>query len=217
MLLAGPALALGMGLHSTLDYTNTFGIQLFAPFDRERRACEWVFFIDAVVLLLSALALVGILATGGGWSIPALYALSLTLYWALKGALRARAGRLAPPGTLSLLPSALLPWTFLGVARPEGAEAVTLFRLDVREGKRSHEEQIPILDADYAELLAEVAEFQAMRALSPPYHLVSAEPEGERTRLRCRDLRTRNFQTSFGELELVLDAAGRVQERVFHV
>ena len=56
-----------------------------------------------------------------------------------------------------------------------------------------------------------------LRALSPAYHLVSAEPEGERTRLRCRDLRTRNFQTSFGELELVLDAQGQLQERVFHV
>jgi len=57
--LAGPALALGMVIHSTLDYTNTFGIQLFAPFSRQRRACEWVFFIDATVLLLSALALCG--------------------------------------------------------------------------------------------------------------------------------------------------------------
>ena len=66
--LAGPALALGMGLHSTLDYTNTFGIQLFAPFSRQRRACEWVFFIDAVVLLLSALALAGIVAAAhSGW------------------------------------------------------------------------------------------------------------------------------------------------------
>ena len=42
-------------------------------------------------------------------------------------------------------------------------------------------------------------------------------PADDGTRLVCRDLRTRNFATRFGQLDLRLDAAGAVRDRVFHV
>ncbi len=47
---AALALALGMAFHSLLDWTNTYGITLLAPFTRRRFCREWVFFIDGVVL-----------------------------------------------------------------------------------------------------------------------------------------------------------------------
>ncbi|MGE0711782.1 MAG: metal-dependent hydrolase [Planctomycetota bacterium] len=222
--LAGPALALGMALHSTLDFTNTFGITLLAPFSRRRLATEWVFFIDAVVVVLGVLALLGIAwhqrATGHlGCGVQAAYAAALAGYWGLKAWLRRRAGELAPAGTLSLLPSALVPWWFLGVAR-EGSEA-RLFRLDARDGRLSGEERVPVLDEELLDeeyaAVAELRAFQTMRALSPAYHVVEARREAEGTRLRCRDLRTRNFATRFGELEVMIDARGAAHEVAFHV
>jgi membrane-bound metal-dependent hydrolase YbcI (DUF457 family) len=217
---AGLGLAFGMALHSTLDYTNTYGITLWAPFSNERRSTEWVFFIDAVVITLGVVALMALgwrqHTTGSfGWQAQAAYAGLLSVYWAFKAWLRTRAGWLAPEGTLSLLPSALVPWWFLGAAR-EG-DQIRVFRLDARSGACSHEERISILDDDYREALDTVREYHVMQTLSPAYHVVEAAPVEEGTRLRCRDLRTRNFGTSFGELELLLDAQGAVKEVEFHV
>lgn len=217
---AGLALFLGMALHATLDASNTYGITLWAPISAKRTASEWVFFIDAVVIALTALACAGVAlhhdVTGSlGWSVQAGYAASLLGYWGLKGWLRARAGRLAPPDTVSLLPSALVPWAFWGVART--GERARLFRLDARDGSLAHEERVALLDADFEGALAHVREFQVMRALSPAYHVVACTLVAEGERLLCRDLRTRNFSTRFGELELTLTPAREVQELVFHV
>jgi hypothetical protein len=52
-----------------------------------------------------------------------------------------------------------------------------------------------------------------MRELSPAYHVVSADG----TDLVCRDLRTRNFGTRFGELHLRMDGAGGPRVVAFHV
>ena len=56
-----------------------------------------------------------------------------------------------------------------------------------------------------------------MRGLSPAYHVTRVEADPGGTRLTCRDLRTRNFNTRFGEIELTLDAGGSVREMEFHV
>jgi membrane-bound metal-dependent hydrolase YbcI (DUF457 family) len=217
--LAPVALTLGMVSHSLLDVTNTYGITLLAPFSRRRFCTEWVFFIDAVVVAatIPTLLYVGwqLQASGRpGWVLPGVYASLLAAYWLVKIVLRGRAGRLAPEGTLALLPSALCPWHFLGCAR-EGSE-VRLFRIDARNGNRAKEERCAILDEAWLEKIRDVPEFRVMRELSPAYHVVEATKTPDGVKLACRDLRTRNFRTRFGELDLVLDPEGTVREKVFH-
>jgi hypothetical protein len=56
-----------------------------------------------------------------------------------------------------------------------------------------------------------------MRSLSPVYHLISAVPQEDGTRLTCRDLRVRNFGGRFGELTVVIDLDGKVLGRRFNV
>jgi membrane-bound metal-dependent hydrolase YbcI (DUF457 family) len=93
----GGGLFAGLAGHSLLDLCNTFGVALFAPFSRRRFCLEWVFFIDAVVLAATALALVLI---GPGWfrdgEVQGYYAAGffcfLMAYVLAKGALRNRAG-----------------------------------------------------------------------------------------------------------------------------
>lgn len=214
------AFALGMAFHTTLDWTNTYGITLFAPFTRKRFCREWVFFIDSVVLVACGVALTAIGLSMSRGEAPSMlpaaaFSVSMLLYWILKVFLRRRAMAASPQGTLSLLPSALIPWEYLGCAR-QGEEIVT-FCVSALSGARYGEETYPILDADHASVLDGLAEVQAMRALSPAYHLVEAKPGAQGTSLVCRDLRTRNFGAKFGQLNVEVDAGGKVQGLVFHV
>lgn len=227
--LAGAALwhlplvcAAGAALHSLLDASNTYGVTLLWPLSRRRYAMEWVFFIDSGALALTAAAL----AVAGPRlaraepvpaALPLAYAGACLLYWAWRARLRRRAASLAPPGTLALIPSALWPRRFHGVARESPGRVLT-FTLDlagagVIHDRRGHE----VLDAEFEPALLTLSEFRAMRALSPAYHVTAAHPEpGDRTWVECRDLRTRNFGGDFGRLEVRVAPAGP-EEVVFHV
>lgn len=215
----GGALACGMALHALTDWTNTFGIMLLAPFSRRRLCTEWVFFIDSVVLAtcVATLALLALEKNGPrGVELQAGCAALLAAYWAAKALLRRRAARLAPPGTHSLLPSALVPWEFLGCARDAGPTART-FKLNALTGAVRDAREHELLDERFAAALAGVPDFAVMRGLSPGYHVVAAEPAaGGGTTLRCRDLRTRNFATTFGALDVELDAQGAVRHVELH-
>lgn len=196
------ALVAGMALHVLLDWTNTYGIALWAPFTRRRSCGEWVFFVDAFVLMLSAAATATVALT---WPAPpwpaAVYGALLAAYVGLKGWLRRRALRRCPPGTLALLPSALSPWRWFGCRR-EG-DRVHLFRVD---GRVREERTVRVLPEDG---VRDVPEFRIMRALSPAYHVV--EREGDR--VLCRDLRTRHFGARFGTLHVRLAPDGPQVER----
>ncbi len=217
---AAPGLALGMLFHSALDYTNTYGITLFAPFSRRRFCTEWVFFIDAVVIAASLAALLGIWQHQQrhgelGYGVQLVYGAAMLSYWGGKVALRRRGLQLSPPETLSLLPSALVPWHFFGCARQ--GESVVLFRVDLWRRRMREEGRVAILDARYETALAGVPEFTTMRRLSPAYHVVEEQASPDGTKLVCRDLRTRNFGTRFGQLDLLIDARSVVRQLVFHV
>ena len=69
----------------------------------------------------------------------------------------------------------------------------------------------------HARAVEQLPEFRAMRGLSPAYHVVARESDGSTIQLRCRDLRTRNFATTFGDLEVLLGEDGTVVDRTFHV
>ncbi len=143
------------------------------------------------------------------------YGVVMIAYWLSKIGLRRRCLRRCPDDTLSLLPSALVPWHYLGCAR-EGT-SVKVFGVNGFSGEISDEETIAVLDAEHTHVLEDLPEYRAMRELSPAYHLVSRETNGEGTKLVCRDLRTRNFKTRFGQLDLELTPAGTVENLVFHV
>lgn len=213
-------LACGMTLHSLLDYSNTLGIALFSPFRARRYCLEWVFFLDAVVIGASVLTLGYLLppllaGRAIGWSVPVSYFVAMFGYWLLKGVLRHAAGRLAPSDTVALLPSALILWRFLG-CRQSGDKA-TLFRLNLLTGQRTEDAEYTIHDTRYQSVLEQVPEFQLMRGLSPAYHLVNVETQPDGVRLLCRDLRTRNFGTTYGDLEIDVNTGGILQGVRFHV
>lgn len=191
----------GAMLHSLLDWTNTYGVKLFAPFDRSRRYLEWVFFIDAVVITLTAGTLSAHawqFATAGRTSaaLGAAWLLATASYFAVKAVLRRRAQR-ALSDAVSLVPSALWPWRFYGlVVDGERATTCTVDALSgaVTDRQEHHVGSLSGIDA--------LAEYDVMRELSVGF-LPAAADDGV---IVCRDLRTRNFGTNFGRL--TVDVSG---------
>lgn len=128
--------------------------------------------------------------------------------------LRRHASTLCPEGTGSLIPSALLPWRFFGYARRDGLGR--LFQLDALSGRIERESVHEILDSRVARHLEGCVEFQLMRELSPAYHVTHVSEEDGQLRIRCQDLRTRNFGGTFGSLELTFRSTGALESKVFH-
>ncbi len=218
-LLLGVGLFVGLTIHTLLDFCNTLGVTLLAPFSHKRFCLEWVFFIDVIVLWLT-FAATGITL----WlfyrhgDVPAYYAGiflgTLAIYVVAKGVLRRRAAAAAPEA-ITLMPSALWPWRFFGLV--ESGNCIRHFQINAITGRREALANSEILDDAYAGLLAEVPEFMLMRELSPAYHVVSTNKTDAGEVVACRDLRTRNFKTTFGDLEILLDANKRVIRTTFHV
>jgi membrane-bound metal-dependent hydrolase YbcI (DUF457 family) len=218
-LMVGGGLFGGLMVHTLLDFTNTLGVTLVAPFSRKRFCLEWIFFIDATVLSLTAMACgVSIWTFVRSGEVPGGYAVRffavLIAYAGAKAVLRRRAG-LSAPEAISLIPSALYPWRFLGVV--DGGTRVQLLRVNALTGARSTLAEQETFDAAYSTLLSKIPEFRLMRELSPAYHVVDARKTDAGDRILCRDLRIRNFGTRFGELELLIDADERVKCVRFHV
>jgi membrane-bound metal-dependent hydrolase YbcI (DUF457 family) len=189
------AFAAGMALHVVLDWTNTYGITLWAPFSRRRSSADAVFFIDATVVALSVAASALTAWLWAGW-IAAAYAVLLAAYVAWKFALRRRAVRLCGAEPESLLPSALVPWRWFGCRRAGGA--VKLFTVN---GTVAENRVVRILDDTE---VRDVPEFRIMRGLSPLFHATEREDDT----ITCRDLRTRNFGARFGTVTVRLEPDG---------
>ena len=218
-LLLGLGLFVGLAIHVLLDFSNTLGVTLLAPFSRRRFCLAWVFFIDAFVALLTFTA-----ATFTIWlfyqngEVPFGYAAiffgAMVVYFGAKGFMRRRATAIASDA-ITLMPSALWPWRFFGVT--ETGSCIRIVEINAITGRHEILADHEILDATYAGLLAEVPEFILMRELSPAYHVVSAKKTDAGDIIACRDLRTRNFKTAFGDLEVLLDANKHVLRTTFHV
>lgn len=215
----GFGLFAGLAVHTLLDLSNTLGVKAFVPFLKRRFCLEWVFFIDGITLTLTFLATAFIIwryLRGGDAPVcvTVIFVGILTVYFGAKGLLRARAETLVPQA-ISLIPSALMPWRFFGVI--ESGDHVDFIQVNALMGNRESIARQAVIDRDYAGLLVNVPAFRLMRELSPAYHVVSTSRTDAGEIVLCRDLRTRNFGTSFGDLEVQLDANRKIVRTKFHV
>lgn len=218
-LMLGFGLFVGLAIHMLLDFSNTLGVTLVAPFSRKRFCLEWVFFIDAFVLLLTftvAAYTLWLLYRDGDVPVAnaGIFFGAMAVYFGAKGMLRRHAGTLAPEA-ITLMPSALWPWRFFGVVKT--GNCIRHFWINAITERCESLANYEVLDATHAELLADVPEFRLMRELLPAYHVVSAKRTDAGEIISCSDLRTRNFQTTFGDLDVLLDTNKRVIGTTFHV
>ncbi len=219
----GFALAIGLfaGLasHTALDMLNTFGVAWLYPFSRRRLCLGWVFFIDAVVLaalLATLLAVLPFWFQSGQAPFASMVAFTCFLmgYILLKGWLKNRAAGIRPEAR-SLVPSAFVPWRYIGT-RMEKDDLVVL-HINAVTASTVPVASVHLLDRRYATIVGTLPDYHTMRELSPEYHVIGAFPEAGATRVLCRDMRTRNFGTRFGDLEVWLDANEQITRSRFHV
>jgi membrane-bound metal-dependent hydrolase YbcI (DUF457 family) len=217
---AGGGLCLGAALHAFLDLTNTYGVRALAPFSARRFCWEWLFFIDSVVILLTVPAAIFAAMTLGtlnpiGQQVAYGYAGCLLAYLAARGVLRRIARMRCPKNVVSMIPSALWPWEYFVCSRD--GDMARIAKLNALTGRQPQIAAHPIYDSQIRSKLESIPEFQAMSALSPAYHVVEFEPTPETTRIRCRDLRIVNFNTSFGMLDIVLGSDSKPISIQLHV
>ncbi len=213
-------LSAGMCLHSLTDVSNTFGIKILAPFSNKRYCLEWVFFIDSIVLLISIpLFSYALFALNNKEAIPTwtsiAYIATLIAYWFIKSLLRKRVQAFPFKGASSFIPSALIPWHFFTCV--SGEDQAQLIKINACTGKIIQESPISIYDSDWQDELNQVKEYQTMLTLSPSYHLTQIIQKDGQYHLCCKDLRIRNFKTSFGCLDLVYAEDRTLISKVFHV
>jgi membrane-bound metal-dependent hydrolase YbcI (DUF457 family) len=217
---ATAALGAGMLLHVLMDATNTYGVALLAPLSRKRCCTEWVFFIDGIMIIVSTGFLVAVIAQSyrGQLSRPSIavtYGAFIILYWILRWLVHRHAACLAPAGTLSMIPSAIVPWRFFTCQTQ--ADVVQVFELSAIRGASTTPKSWQTFDSKYENWLNQVVEYRLMRELSRGYRAVEVTEDGNRTEVICRDLRIRNFGGSFGRLELTFAADGKVVGKKFYV
>ena len=217
---ATAALGAGMLLHVLMDATNTYGVALLAPLSRKRFCTEWVFFIDGIMIAVSSGFLVAVFAQShrGQWSHPSIaitYGAFMAVYWILRWLVHRRAACLAPTGTLSMIPSAVVPWRFF-TCRAH-AEGLQVFELSAIRGATTTPTSWQTVDSKYANWLNQVVEYRLMRELSPGYRAIEVTEAEDATKIICQDLRIRNFGGSFGRLELTFATDGTVVGKRFHV
>ena len=215
----GLGLAVGMCLHSLLDLTNTYGIALWLPFQRRRVCLEWMFFIDlgTIVITVGALHWISTCIAQDeliDWLPTTAWCGSMSCWIFIRSLLRQRAMRLSPTGTVALIPSAWIPWRFYGTVN-EG-DVVRLITVDLLHQRITNDVHIQIHDAQVMELLREIPEIAIMRRLSPAYHAVEVSTVGDDQVITCKDLRTRNFTTTFGTCHITI-RNGITTQIDFHV
>ena len=215
-------LVIGMTMHVGLDLTNSYGVKCLWPFSQRRFALDWIFFIDAFVVGLSAVILIGqfVYQTDEDLvhGLSLIFVVILCFYVSFRCVLAVRARRLVAlasdqTGPTSIIPTTWSPFRFL-ICRQKNS-SVEIFTLDVRSGIESDRENIAVLDESVPEVITECREWRVMKSLSDFFFCV--EIDAESSTYTCRDLRIRNFGTKFGTLKCQLDNRGVIQRKTWEV
>ena len=210
----------GATIHVLLDWTNTLGVKLLWPLDKRRHQLSLIFFLDAFVTTASLLALTFTVAQVFGENritlVPSIgLGVSLAGYALWKKLLLNRAKEIVGDRLVTITPSALWPWRFLVCVQSDFT--ATVGRVDVLRASFVPIEVYTLYDAEMEPTLSEIPEWHLMRELSPAYHAVRRSINHDSIEIFCRDLRIRQFNTTYGDLDLIFDLGWKLMHKKFHV
>lgn len=217
-------LAIGMAMHIGLDLTNSYGVRCLWPFTSERYALDWIFFIDAPILILTTVALACQWLLGP--ELRALRAVSLGYVAALllvvvaRGFIAARARRMllresAESSQAAIIPTSWSPFRFF-VCQPHLEKVITSV-FHAFTGQSTRVEVVEVLDRIAPVAIVESPEYAVMKSLSPHYHVVQQSSCEGQDIFICRDLRIRNFDTKFGMLTCRVGHDGQIISKQWEV
>jgi inner membrane protein len=200
----------GLGSHTLLDYTNSYGIRPFLPFDGRWLAADLVFIVDPWMLAILATGLLFPLlfrlisqeigAKAGGYRSGAFVALSLiTAFWMSKWVahekaldeLRQRSYQTGEPVRVGALPQFLNPVGWSGVVETERAYHLTFAGFGLLQSEFERRRVKTLFKPEQSEIVAAVAQGTEARVFLDfaryPLFQISPGPEGYQ--VTARDLR----------------------------
>jgi inner membrane protein len=200
----------GLASHALLDYTNSYGIRPFLPFDGRWYAADLVFIVDPWMLAILATGLLfpllfGLIsqeigAKAGGYRSGAFVALGLVAaFWSSKWVaheyaldeLRQRSHKTGDPVQIGALPQFLNPVGWSGVVETEKAYHLTFAGFGLLQSEFERRRMKTLFKPEQSEILAAAAQGAQARIFLDfaryPLFQISPRPEGYQ--VTARDLR----------------------------
>jgi len=191
---------LGTGIHIGLDWFNTFGIALFAPWRWTRYSLDAVFFIDSVALLLTGLFY---LLYVYFQPLTYLYPLLGSLYLLSKLALQRHVQRHL--NAQFVIPSSWNPLEFYILQANFQTYRYQAFSKKVRDLRH-----YPPVAEKYQQLAERSQLFLDLQEITRALHITQVEEHAGGTKIYACDLAIRNFGGRFARTQLEFDPQGHL-------
>lgn len=200
------ALALGMFVHIFLDYTNTYGITMFYPYNQKRFSLDSVFFIDTFLLLLSTTIFIFNISFF-------LYVFLFCFYITFKTYLhRYIHKKLKADFTI---PSAFNPFSFY-IYKNYDSQIVT-YEYNFLTNKINKLTRQKNIDDEFDHLTKQSAIFQDVKQITKALHVIEVQNTSKKTILIAKDLALRNFGGKFATTTLTFDNKEELTNEVSNI
>ena len=202
----------GLLLHVTLDWFNTYRIELFGPFSGKRFSLDAVFFIDSVALALTAMFYLSYMVMELAMA-EILYPLTFVVYFVFKFWLHAHVMRKLQPGFA--IPSSLNPLEFYILEKNENGFQGYLY--NTLTNNRRHEKTYTEADERFQNMAMKSRVFSDMKHITRAFHIIDVNEDEHGTTIIAADLAVRNYGGHFARTELRFDPHGKVIHEVANI
>jgi len=202
----------GLIVHVTLDWFNTFRIELFGPFSKKRFSLDAVFFIDSVALLLTALFYLLHLVLEMP-IVEILYPLAFVAYFLLKLWLHRQVMNDLKP--LFAIPSSFNPVEFYILEQHK--EGLTGYLYNTITHRKHTAQTYTEVDIKHQTLAESSTVFNDMKHITRAFHIIDVNEDNEGTTIIAADLAIRNFGGHFARTELHFDKQGQLVHEMANI
>ena len=187
----------GLVIHITLDWFNTFRVMLFSPFSKKRFSLDAVFFIDGVILFLTAMFYVFY----GYYDIELfiyIYPLIFASYFIVKLILQKKIKAILKADYV--IPSALNPMSFYVLTKISDSYNSYLYNSYTK--KKSNEKNYIEVDEKYMLLANQSQIFEDIKSITRSLQITDVIENDKGTEIHAADLAVRNFGGRFAKTVL---------------
>ena len=195
----------GLALHITLDWFNTFRIALFYPLVKSRYSLDAIFFIDSVLLILTAcfyLFYVYMDVTLIGYLYPGLF----FIYCISK--LYMHNNVITKINPLYAIPSSINPFEFYILEQNNNLLSGYLYNV-ISKNKRSHQ-YYRTIDKKYQQLAESSSVYREIKLITRALTITNVENTRDGLTITAADLAVRNFGGKFAKTVLKFDNHGNL-------
>ena len=195
----------GLIIHITLDLSNTFRIQIFAPFIKSRYSLDAVFFIDSVTLFMTAMFYLLHLNYEEKINMlwyPSVFVCYVLVKWMLHYKVKQKLL------CNFAIPSALNPFEFYILEITNEKLEGYIFN-SLTNKKRKKVGYLPVGN-EYLELAKQSQIFKDMAGISRAFYITEINRSEDSFELVAQDLAVRNFGGRFAKTKIIFNKQGKI-------